>query len=308
MNTKKINLNFLQALDALLTERNVTRAAERLYVSQSAMSNTLNQLRDVFEDDLLVRGKRCMELTPKAKSLQSDLHHHIEALQQLVVQAPMFNPAESTQVFNIAMADVVALTLLPPLVKHLYDIAPNIQLKIRHLDYVDTERPFVEDGIDIAMALQIKSTPHLNSEYAFETMSSIIAHKSHRIFSKKITLASFLKEKHIRIQYFQGPKHKTKLDTKLESLGKKRDIYLTLTDLIPAFRTLGQTDLIASIPMRFSDTFLNKFNLKAHPMPFQLDTRPIQTIWLRQNDNDPGLMWLREMIQSVIASRQFQSL
>src|SRR3990167_7170427 len=125
MNLHRINLNLLASLDILLQERSVTRAAERAFITQSGMSNTLQQLREIFKDKLLMREKNGMALTSFAKELQPQLHRVLQELGSLVINCRCFDPKKSTRVFKIALSDYLSALLLPKLLRVLKTHAPT---------------------------------------------------------------------------------------------------------------------------------------------------------------------------------------
>jgi len=237
MNIKKINLNLLQALDALLTEAHVTRAAKKLFITQSAMSNALNQLRELFQDDLLVRGPEGMLLTPKAETLQPKLHQLIRELQQLTVIEPIFDSKQSDRVFNIGMSDIAEFLLLPEILKRLRKEAPHVRLEIQHVNHVTSLHPFKKKNIELACGCLVDDILHLNKEHCFTFKGIVIARRDHPLMQTKITLKQYLNAKHIRVKY-QARLEGTNIDQTLEKLGKKRNTVVTLAHVIPTLFTL----------------------------------------------------------------------
>ena len=130
MNVSRIDLNLLVYLDVLLRERNVTRAAEELGISQPAMSNSLRRLRDLFDDPVLVRTSDGMTPTDRALELQPLVRTVLTAAEQAVLPKTDFNPAESSRIFRIMASDYSEATLLPVLLGRLRKQAPNIRLDI----------------------------------------------------------------------------------------------------------------------------------------------------------------------------------
>ncbi|WP_313110729.1 LysR family transcriptional regulator, partial [Stutzerimonas nitrititolerans] len=133
MNIYNFDLNLLRVLDALLRERNVSRAAQRLSLSQPAVSNALNRLRELLDDPLLVRVGRAMQPTPRALSLEAPIRDALQQIEHTLNAGDFFDPATSRQRFAIAVTDYVELICMPPLMAHLARVAPGIQLAIEHL-------------------------------------------------------------------------------------------------------------------------------------------------------------------------------
>ena len=142
MNTiSSFDLNLLRAFVVLMEERNVSKAAERMHLSQPAMSNTLSRLRDLLSDPVLVRTSQGMQPTPKAKGLENTIRTALQMIEQSLSAENEFNPDTSEQVFHIATTDYVELLLIPRLLNHLAQVAPNVRLEVHALgpDVPETE-------------------------------------------------------------------------------------------------------------------------------------------------------------------------
>ncbi|MEN0106379.1 MAG: LysR family transcriptional regulator, partial [Pseudomonas sp.] len=133
MNISTFDLNLLRVLDALLRECNVSRAAERLSLSQPAVSNALNRLRVLLDDPLLVRVGRAMQPTPRAQALAGPIHAALQQIEQSLSAGEVFDPARSKQHFKIAITDYVELICMPRLLEQLSQLAPGIRIDIHHL-------------------------------------------------------------------------------------------------------------------------------------------------------------------------------
>src|SRR5690606_8243982 len=140
MNLRQFDLNLLLALDVLLKEKNVTRAAERLFMSQPAMSGMLARLRQAFDDELLVRVGRNLELTEFAEGIAGRVHQCVRELEELGDSKPSFSPISETRSFCIAASDYAVLLLFDPLMRRLAEGAPGISLHFVRLDVEAGER------------------------------------------------------------------------------------------------------------------------------------------------------------------------
>lgn len=133
MNISTFDLNLLRVFDALMREQNVSRAAERLSLSQPAVSNALNRLRELLNDPLLVRVGRSMQPTPRAQALETPIRAALQQLEQSLSAGDVFDPASSRQHFSIAVTDYVELICMPRLLEQLSQQAPGMRIDIRHL-------------------------------------------------------------------------------------------------------------------------------------------------------------------------------
>jgi LysR family transcriptional activator of mexEF-oprN operon len=193
-NMLNINLNLLKALNALLSEQKVSKAGEKVGVTQSAMSITLGQLRIIFKDDLLVRGPQGrMQLTPFSKSLIQPVReamHRVEAV--FVAHAP-FEAASSERTFHIGMSDYIAFVLLPKLMKAISLDAPDIRIVQHAINHLDNSRPFEDLNLDMVIG-DFRSAPHsLKTTHLFTDQGVIVADKNHPIFQEeKLTVQKML--------------------------------------------------------------------------------------------------------------------
>jgi DNA-binding transcriptional LysR family regulator len=306
---KKNNLNLLQALDALLTEKNVTRAAKKLCITQSAMSNSLLQLRRFFCDDLLVRGVGGFVLTPKAKFIQPKLHSSIKKLQNIYEMDLKFIPKESNRTFNIGMSEIAQFLLLPNILSRIQKEAPDVKLEIKTINQVVSYEPFQNSdtfnngNLELAFGC-LSDTGNIHQlvkDPCFKLDRCVVARKGHPLLQKKISLKQYLSAKHIHLTYqpMMKPGH---FDQALKKIGKKRNITISLTHLYPILFMLQRTDLIASLPDDLPKRLAKKLNLITQPIPFDMPERYIYTVWPRESKDDHGLTWIKAIFEESVAT------
>lgn len=300
MNINKINLNLLKTLGALLTERHVSRAAEKLYLSQSAVSNSLNQLREVFQDELLIRaGVEGMTPTPRALELQPQVHQVLQKINQLIFTDKTFNPNTSNRKFKLGMSDHTEFCILPNLLDILCKHAPDVELSVQHVNQLNGNEPLQNGELDLVIGCLFSDSANLVTEDLFDIKGVVAARKSHPLMQKRMTLKQYLSAKHLRIQYRQD-NEPTNIDKALLALGETRDVTLSIPHVLPALFSLQHNDLLATIPNFVPDKLARKLNLAIQPIPFKMNLVPTQQTWHRRFDNDPGHQWLREMIKLAI--------
>ncbi len=151
-NLSEINLNLLKALDALLMEQNVSKAGAKLGLTQSAMSLALKQLREVYQDDLLVRGQQGkMSLTPFAKNLITPVRQALRDIETIFVSHLPFEASTSQRTFHIGMSDYIGLVLLPSLMRAITQFAPHVKIVQHAINYLDSLQPFEDLGLDLVI-------------------------------------------------------------------------------------------------------------------------------------------------------------
>ena len=167
MDTSRLDLNLLVTLEALLTERNVTRAAERLNLSQPAVSAQLARLRDVFEDPLLLPAQRGMTPTAKALSLLEPLRQALDQVRGVASSHLSFDPATADLTVTIAASDYLQTSVLQPLVLRLRREAPGIRIAVRHMDPAQHAAQMARGDVDLGLMQPIEAAPSLRMRALF---------------------------------------------------------------------------------------------------------------------------------------------
>lgn len=297
MNLYRINLNLLKVFVVLMRERHVSVAAERLHLTQPAVSNALRQLRDLFQDELLIRAPKKMIPTQKALYLAPLVEQALRQLETSLFYGNDFDCATSTRTFSLGMSDYAACVLLPTVYAALTKAAPHITLKI--LTYHDFLPEDFECGaLDLGIGLEKALPKPLLSERLFRDVSVCVARKSHPIFAQMLTLDNYLSLKHLTTCIYLDT-GLSRADFTLKQLGLSRQIAMTLPNVLPAFPLLATSDLVGTFSKNIVIMMEQQYALHYVDPPFEISPYHIAQIWHRQNDHDAGLCWLRELIQSV---------
>lgn len=306
MNIPRINLNLLIALDALLTERHVTRAGEKLFLTQSAMSNALNQLREIFQDELLIRGKEGMKLTPRARIIQKKVRKILEEINKMVYDQPAFDPKTSNRLFVIGMSEHAEFCILPPLLKMLDKEAPHVEIKVEQAHHSNAIKLIDTNTVELLIGRYLNDYPQLTTQNLFTSSAIVVARKDHPLMRKKITKKDYLNAKHLQIH--KSELHPLEMNQSAQEIFKNRHVIISLPDVLPALFTLQNNDLLATLPNFIPIQLASKLNLAIQPLPFHTPDIVIQQGWHRQNDNDPGHQWLRNIIYKAAKKSKIRKL
>src|SRR6516225_764974 len=191
MNIKKLDLRLLESLDALVTERNVTRAASRVHLSQPAMSSALKRLRDIFDDPLLMRTRRGMVPTPRGIELAQSARTVLERVNAMSLGARPFDPSTAERTFRIAMTDYTEFVLLPSLIRRLQVVAPHVNIAVRPHDGRTQADDLADGNIDLAVASFRHASGRLKCHELFRERFVCLARKDNPKIGKRLTLAKF---------------------------------------------------------------------------------------------------------------------
>lgn len=296
----KINLNLLVALEALLLEQHVTRAAKRLQLSQSAMSNLLKKLREQFKDELLLRGQAGkMVLTPRARQLAKQVLATLEQTRGIFAETAVFDSKTAKQTFTIGMSDYSELVLLPPLLQYLEKKAPGITLVINHLNYLPNSNLFENDSFDFSIGFYKTVPEDLIARPIFEDRSVCIGWKKNPLLQKPLTFDEFAKAVHLIILYFSD-RSELYSEQHIKELGLERKVVATVAHTLPALFCLPNTNLLACVFERVAKKMAMTLPLTYQPILFKKCTRcEVKMAWHPKNRNNPAHMWLRDLIVDV---------
>ena len=299
MNIYNFDLNLLRVLDALLRERNVSRAAERLSLSQPAVSNALNRLRELLDDPLLVRVGRAMQPTPRALSLEAPIRDALQQIEHTLNAGDFFDPASSRQRFVIAVTDYVELICMPALMAHLARVAPGIQLSIQHLT-PSLPAAALDDGeLDLVLGRFVEVPTRFHARrWASETLQ-VAVRKGHPLVGDSLDLDGFLRLRHL---WVHGGQTRGMVDQWLEEQGLSRDVVYTTPNYLQAAHIVASSDLAAVLPTALARHFARLLPLQLFDLPFDLGAFQLDIVSVAQRERDAALQWLIEQIAAITAS------
>jgi len=300
MGLSEINLNLLHALGVLLEEANVTRAAARLGVTQSAMSHTLRQLRAHFDDRLLVRGPRGMLLTPRAEQLRGPLRRGLGELERVVSGEVSWDPATASRTFRLVLGDNVSVRLLPPLIERLRREAPRVDVDVRPLELRGGEARLESGEVDVLVALRVGG-PGLRQRALLTDGFSCLARVGHPELARAedLTLDRYCALDHVLISPLG--EDGSIVDTKLGLSGRQRRVALRVPHFLVAPMVVARSDLLLTAPTILAAELAAHYPLQLLPAPLELERFTLQIIWHERFDDDPGHRWLRD---SLVSSAQ----
>lgn len=305
MNLQTIDLNLLLVFEALMSERNVTRAAKRLGLSQPAMSNALTRLRRTFDDPLFLRTTAGMTPTPLAQSLSGPVSGALAQLRDVLEEKREFDPAASEQVFHLLTNDYVEILLLPRLLQTLSEHSSRVRLRL-HRPRTLFEPPSASaltDSFDLAIGFYADTLTldsSIRSEKLWEEKNVCITGERHPTVRGKITLRQYAEAARVAVFYKdQGP---GVIDTLLAQKGYHRQAVIQVPHFASIPFAVADTELIAAVPERLAAKFCGQLKLQVLPLPFNLPPFRMTLLWHERFHNDPAHQWLRGLILEQCAT------
>ena len=299
MNLRQFDLNLLVALDVLLTERNVTRAGERLYLSQPAMSGILARLRHAFQDELLVRVGRSLELTALAVELSGPVHECVRQVEDLLNLRQLFEPESVSRSFRIAASDYVVFLLLGPLLKILTARAPNISVRFLSIDPTAGER-LAAGELDFAV-LPDEFEANLPSVPLFQDSWICAVWSAHPHSGVKFTLQEFLAWPHLSFR-LAGADHASIAENYLAQIGCERRIVASTESFATAPFLLRETQLVTLVPRRLGERLQQAADIRLIEPPFDVPPLREKLIWSPRYTASAAHAWLRTRLTEVAAA------
>ena len=291
MNIRNFDLNLLLVLDALMDERNVTRAAERLRLSQPAVSAALNRLRVSFGDPLFVRMQRGMLPTPRAVEVAHAAKAVLGQIEE-IIEAQPFDPSHSQAVFRIGANDYAQLAVVVPLVRRLGDMAPNIHIEVVGLSQNLGEQ-LERQRVDLAITLFTEPPKGARTAMLFRETYMCAARKDHPQVGKTLSLDQFCTLPQVAVAS-ADPRSADPVDEALAALGRERRAVLKMPNFFILPHMLQHTDFISVAPERLIRYFTP--TLKALPLPIDVPGFSMNLVWHEGMHAGAAHAWLREQI------------
>ncbi len=303
MDLYQLNLNLLVALDAVLAHDSVSLAAKQLGLTQSAMSNNLNQLRRVFNDPLMVRDGQRMKPTALAKQLRPSLRNVLQDVENLVQSTQNFYPAISTRTFTVGMNDQFVGELFPRLSVYLETYAPKVRINFVSGIYFGSETPFNAGDYEIALGRTSALEPRVKQQLVLSFYPGCIMSLHHPLAKKKnITLTEFLQYDHIGFvsKNFLPPLF---VEDILAKLGVSRRIRYGMYSMRSMLHIIASSDSLLSIAPDNKLSEVDKRSLVVKPLPFEVEKANFYIFWHERQEQDLGHKWLRELLINLMQSK-----
>jgi DNA-binding transcriptional LysR family regulator len=295
MHLRNLDLNLIHPLHALLEECHVTRAAKRSFLSQSAMSRALERLRDMFGDPLLVRNGRGYQRTVRGERVLRDLESLLPQLENMV-RGEKFNPAQSREVFRMAMSDHASMIVLPSLLASMRKAATHVKLEVS-ASRADTFEDVAAGRINTYLCAE-EAPPSLESETLFNLDFVCLVGEALRIRARRLTLKQYLRFQHVLVEIREG--QQALVDRALSQLDAKRNVALTLPFFLPAIFAITQTDLILTVPRRLAKITAAMAGVRVVEAPREIKFFPYFMAWHPRLTNEPAHEWFREQLRSAV--------
>jgi DNA-binding transcriptional LysR family regulator len=296
-----LNLNLLVALDALLSERNVTKAARRVGITQPAMSQTLARLRELFSDPLLVRQGRSMVLTPRADAMLVPLSDALLSVERAVQLGMAFDAETSTRIFTVALPDLSVTVMLPALLRLLSDRAPGVRLQVEPLSISRLSEKLASGEIDLVLSVHLSSSEGLRQETLLTDDYVCLVRRGHPLARRKrVRIDDYTAHGHLAytpIGFVPRP-----MSEAVPGLASTSGIRASIPYLLALPEVVRTTDLVATVPRRLLSAPVDLREIVTLEAPPELPAVVESLWWHPRFDGDPAHQWLRKQVHEALAT------
>lgn len=299
MNVSALDLNLLRVFDAVMAEGNVTRAAERLFLSQPATSHALGRLRHLLKDDLFVKVPGGVRPTPRAVELAEPIHEALATLER-ALNPPQFDPAASTRIIRLATHDYFTTLLMGDVASYLAEHAPGISLRLhptsgRALEMLDQQE------VDMAISAFGELPERFARAELFRDRYVCLVRRGHPLAKGRLSVERFAAARHLLV----SPRGDERgfVDTELAGQGLTRQVAMIINQFAPAGRIVAGSDLVLTASERLAAMLVSEHDLVE--LPYPLDTPAAfsssEVVWHRRLGEHPALAWFRDLLVGLAA-------
>lgn len=294
-----LDLNLLVALDAMLSERSISRAAERLHLSQSAMSGALARLRDYFQDELLVQVGRRLDLTPRAEDLRDVVRDLLVQIDAKVAEQPLFEPGRSQRLFRLLVSDFTTMTLMPHVLELAAAEAPAVRFEL--LPQIDQPDRLLDRGeVDFLVIPEGFCSPGHPSETLFvEDYCCVVWQDNDQVTTDGLTLAQFEAMGHVVVQTGRAQASFEGAFMQREGIARRIEVS-TFSFVAPPALVVG-TRRLATVHARLARLAAQHMPIRILPVPVRIPSLVEAIQWHKVRTHDSGLAWLRALMHRAAA-------
>jgi len=296
VNIKNFDLNLLVVFKTLYEERNVTKASKKIGITQPAMSNALNRLRYLINDELFIRGPKGMRPTPRANELSAPIQKALSDL-ELSLSSINFNPRTTKKLYRVSISDDVAPLILPNLINFLEKQSPNSSLRIRSEQGSEALKLLDNNDIDFAIGrFEVVSSRFGSMELYTEKYVCMMNSKHELAKEEKLSIKQYLSSKHLRVAPAGTPV--APVDRTLSQLNLEREIFARIDLITMAPLILKNSDLLLTLPSKTAQRMAKSYNFSISELPLDLEKRQTKLLWHKELTNHPAYEWIKKQIRT----------
>lgn len=295
---RKLDLTLLLVFLGLVRHRKAAAVATELGLTQSAISQALKRLRDVFRDELFLRRPHGMEPTAAALALEVPVAQAVAALRSALTVTRSFEPATADGIIRIAALDSEQAVIMPRFAARIHALAPSLRLSVLPLGRRDAIEALGDGRVELALGFLWDAPDSMSRRRLYDESFLVAGRPSSLPEAPEITLDAYCAAEHVLVA--PGGDLTGIADRTLEALGRSRRIVLGLPSFLPALAAVAQSDAIVTLPRRVAQDFAGGFGLVTAEPPIAIRRFPVSAFWHRRNDSDPLTQWLVQELLTTL--------
>ncbi len=289
----------------LIRHRKALDVAAELGLTQSAISQALKRLRDIFGDELFLRRPHGMEPTATALALEAPVARAVDALRGALGAARAFDPSQASGVLRISALDAEQAVLIPPLAARLREHAPGLTVSVLPLGRGAAMEALAEGRADLALGFVWDVPEAISSEKLYDETFIVAGLPAALPEAPHISLEAYCASDHVLIS--PGGDLRGVVDDRLEATGRSRRIVLGLPAFLPALAAVAASGGLVTLPARLARAFARGFGLVTARPPIEVRSFPVSVFWHRRNDADPRIVWIRQQVKLTVSERRVEA-
>ncbi|MFJ3486807.1 LysR substrate-binding domain-containing protein [Pseudomonas sp. NPDC090202] len=290
----RYDLNLLPVFIALMDERSVTRAATRLGITQPALSNALNRLRDTLRDPLFIRERYGIKPTPFAEEIAPVIIETLARLDDVVLGRQHFDPATSTRQFNIAPNPYVEIVLMPKIIARLRHLAPGIKMSLTPFGNDLADTGVTSGTTDMALGRIVDPPDNVVIQHLMDDGLACVVRADHPDIGDSLSREQYEQLRHVNV--LPPGRLRVGLFQSLERQGLRRELAISVTHFLAVPEIIATTEYCATLPRHICRQIAKDPRLKIVPSPVDLGTFPVEIAWHVRYRHDPAHRWFRELL------------
>lgn len=300
MNLAKVDLNLLVAFEALLAERNVTRAGRRIGLTQPSMSNTLVRMRDLFADELFLRTPNGMVPTPRALEIAPSILEALAQMHKVFENGHPFDPGTAERRFTVSVSDYSDLVLMPGVIAALRTQAPGVDLRIKSLSTPGLYEDMDNGDTDLAIGGHLPLPARYVGIDLFQERFVCVADPGNLVVASGLDLEAYARMPHIL--FSRDNTSSGIADEVLAAVGLKRRVAVVIPHVMVIPFAIRGTNLLATIAERVALRLQELTRVAILPVPIDVPSFSLQLVYSRRLEQDPALVWLKGLICKISSS------
>ncbi len=301
VNLFSIDLNLLVVVDAVFETRSATKAAARLHVTQSAVSNALRRARRLFEDPLVTRTGSGFVATPRGAALAPRIREALEKIEDVIAEGAAEDPGSSRRAFTVAGTDAVVLTLFPALTAALQARMPRATLRGATLDRFMATGGIASEGLDLLIGIPPRVPAGAHAEDLYEEEMVVLARADHPAIGRRLSRATYARLPHAELALFGEADDR--VTRALATHGLERHVVVTVPHVAALPFLVAGSDRLATVMYGLAAIYAEPLSLRIMRPPVKLAPLALQMVWHERVDADPAHALLREAVREVAAAR-----